>query len=106
MSKPTLLQEIEQFLYTHAPNMLHKKVLLAVVRKWEGAYQERIEELERVPVVNEFDRMVSEGGPPTKLRDRPCDCGIYGSLAPCRWCIMSDREFEEHERQGNYESFD
>lgn len=63
MTRPTLTEELKQFLYTHAANMAYKKDLLAIVVKWESAYLARIDELEVQARNNESSRMISEGGP-------------------------------------------
>lgn len=44
----TLVKELEQLLYTHAPNIPHKKTIMELVKTWEDAYQQRIAELEAV----------------------------------------------------------
>lgn len=43
---PTLVEIVDQFLYTHAPNMHYKAQLLNLVREGERQYQSRIDELE------------------------------------------------------------
>jgi hypothetical protein len=105
MPKPTLLQEVEQFLYTHGQQLIGKKTLLDIVKKWESAYNQRIEELETKPLTDEFDRMVSEGG--LAKMDRRCDCAAV-RMPPCSWCEMSEEEYNDHyENRGNrYEDID
>jgi len=74
MNKPTLYSEVEQFFYTHAPQALHRKVLLDLVKVWENAYGAKIVELEsrvaelegaaeKPDLIQEFDRLVNEGAP-------------------------------------------
>src|SRR4051812_48567851 len=99
MKKPSLTQELEQFLYTHAQNMPNKKLLLQLVFTWEKAYLDRIEELETKPLVAEFERMVNEGGP-AATKERRCDCAALGHMAPCTWCEMSEEEYENYELGG------
>lgn len=41
-----LVQAVEQFIYTHAPNMVFRSQLLDLVRSGEKLYVARIEELE------------------------------------------------------------
>lgn len=61
MKRPTLLQEVEQYIYSYAQNLPSRKLLLAIVHKWEEAYQARIEELEKAD--NSGNRMENEGAP-------------------------------------------
>lgn len=65
MKRPTLLQEVEQFLYTHMQNTPYKFQLRVIVAKWEEAYIQRIEELEKAD--NAGNRMESEGAPTKNL---------------------------------------
>jgi len=60
----TLAQDVEQFLYTHAQSMPHKRQLLAIVKSWEDAYLARISELEKID--NAGNRMEDEGSPANK----------------------------------------
>lgn len=108
--KPTLQLELDQFLYAYAPNLIHKKLMMQIVRKWEDAYQARIDELERAERAKE--QMASEGGPlPTRNnKSGPrCDCAVLGQLAPCWYCTNGDPEYDyghEDMRGTRYETRD
>ena len=43
---PTLVGQVDQFLYSYAQNLPNKKSLIQLVQHWEEAYQARIVELE------------------------------------------------------------
>jgi len=52
-----LLDSVEHFLYTHAPNFVFKNQLLTIIRINEEAYIRRIAELQNDLNVKEFDRL-------------------------------------------------
>ena len=60
---PSLTEAVQQFLYTHAPQMHYKKELVSLIVDWEMAYQARIAELEGKVNSQASSRMISEGGP-------------------------------------------
>lgn len=79
MNRPSLLKEVEQFLYNYAPNAGYKKQLLTLVKTWEEAYQQRIQELETKPVV--LDRVVEQ----EPVKEDNCFCEVV-KYPPCSHC--------------------
>jgi hypothetical protein len=71
----TLVEKVEQFLYTH-PVQHHKKELITLIKEAEEAYLKRIAELEQNQSLNEFNRMLSEGGNTIKL-EHPEFCSCF-----------------------------
>lgn len=96
---PTLLQEVEQFIYSYAQNLPNRKLLVDIVRKWEWAYQARIAELEKPATASaEVNRMASEGG--ASKPDRICECSAV-RRPPCSFCTMTEEEYEHYEMRGS-----
>lgn len=63
-----LVDEIEQFMYTH-PIQHYKKELLDMIRKAEDMYIKKIAELEQANALSEFDRMINEGGSDSEIEE-------------------------------------
>lgn len=80
---PTLLQEIENFLYTHAPNFSFKRELLLLVKAKEDAYVSRILDLEAQDNVG--NKMISEGAPSVRNYD------------PDSWSDLSGTRYDDFE---------
>ena len=57
---PSLQNDVEKFLYTHAQTMPFKKLLMAIIKTWEDAYLARIAELEKQD--NAGNQMDTDGG--------------------------------------------